>query len=83
MLLGGEFGWEGLDRGAVAVQVVAGQGGEDFQDAFGGGGGAVAVFGVDRDVVVGCVKLFGQVLWCFQAAVAVLWWSARACAGVR
>lgn len=33
--------------------------------------------------LVGCVKFFGQVLWCFQAAVAVLWWSARACAGVR
>ena len=32
---------------------------------------------------LGCVKFFGQVLWCFQAAVAVLWWSARACAGVR
>jgi hypothetical protein len=52
-LLGGEFGLEGLHEGAVAVQLVAGDGGEDLQDPFGGRGLAVAELGVERDVVQG------------------------------
>jgi hypothetical protein len=50
-LLGGEFGLEGLHEGAVAVQLVAGDGGEDLQDPFGRRGFAVAELGVERDVV--------------------------------
>jgi len=44
-LLGGELGLEGLDEGAVAVELVAGDGAEDLQDPFGGGGLAVAELG--------------------------------------
>ena len=35
LLLGAEFGFEGLDEDAVAVQLVAGEVGEDLQDPLG------------------------------------------------
>ena len=53
LLLGGEFGFEGLHEDAVAVQLVAGGVGEDLQDPLRGGGCAVAELGVGRDVVQG------------------------------
>lgn len=43
LLLGGEFGFEGLHLGAVgAVQAVACGGSEDLQDPFGAGGADLA-----------------------------------------
>jgi hypothetical protein len=35
LLLGGEFGFEGLDEGVVVMQLVAGEVGEDLQDLLG------------------------------------------------
>ena len=47
LLLGGEFGFEGLDEDAVVVQLVAGEVGEDLQDPLRGGGCAVTELGVE------------------------------------
>ena len=48
-LAGVEFGFEGLKEASVLVEVVAGEVGEDVEDAGGAGCGAVAVFGVESD----------------------------------
>ena len=54
LLLGGELGLEGLHEGAVAVELVAGEGCEDLQDPLGRWRLAIAELGVERDVVQGC-----------------------------
>src|SRR6266571_3930646 len=43
-----EFGREGMDDAAVLNQVMTLEAGEESQDALGGGRGAFALFGVDR-----------------------------------
>jgi len=56
LLQGGELRREGLDVLAVAGEVVAGQPGEELEDAVGSGLGAGAVLGVERqlgDLLVG------------------------------
>lgn len=54
LVLGSEFGLEGLHEGGFAVELVAGEGAEGLQDSFGGGRFAVAELGVDLDSCQGC-----------------------------
>ncbi len=61
LLLGGEFGVEGLHEDAVVVELVACEGREDLQDPFGGRRRAVPELGVEPDLgEVGVVHAGGR-----------------------